>query len=154
MEAVKKSKDKKLEQMFNNFSKSYITRITRRQIISSTAIIWITVGIIALVVNLTEKETFNYHDNIFDINEFNVFCIVLAALGALGLVFLTDTSIFNIACVRKDEENYCLDYVSSKNKKFGVLLRICLTIAFVIFIISPLIGGLIYSDVTATTAGQ
>ena len=155
VEVVKKSMDNNLEQMYNRFSKTYITRITRRQIISSTAIIWISVGIIAIVVNLTDKETFNYLDNIFDSTEFNLFCIVLAALGALGLVFLIDTNIFNMASVKKDEEeNYCLEYVISKNKKFGVFLRIFLTIAAVLLILSPVIVGLIYNDVRATTTGQ
>ena len=107
------------------------------------------------MVNLTDKETFNYLDNIFDTTEFNVFCIVLAVLGALGLVFLIDTNIFNMASVKKDEEeNFCLDYLSFKNKKFGVFLRIFLTIAAVLLILSPVIVGLIYNDVRATTTGQ
>ena len=112
--------------------------MARLQIISSTTIILVAIGIIAILVNLVPE--FKYTDNIFSLMEFNVFCIVLLLMGGLGLVFLIDPNIYNGFKMKG-----CLEWVIGKSKMFGYMLRVLLSMTAVLMVLSPAIGGVIFS---------
>ena len=121
-------------------------KTTRWQIISSTTIIWVTIAIIAILVN--GVPNFKYQDNIFMLMEFNKFCVIWILLGGIGLVFLIDPNIYTFGLMS------CLHSVNNKSKLFGLVFRMVLTITGVLLVLSPAIGGIILSTTTETGAGE
>ena len=112
-------------------------------------IILTTIGILAVLVNLTG---FKYEDNIFNKFEFNVFCIVLTLIGTLGLIFMIDTNILNILRSNDEQKDNCLSKIDSKNKKCGLIIRTIITLAAVLVLLSPALGGFIYNSNSKTNS--
>ena len=115
-------------------------KMARLQIVSSTTIIWVAIATIAILVNLVPE--FKYTDNLFSLMKFNVFCIVLTLMGGLGLVFLIDPNIYNGFKMKG-----CLEWVIGKSKIFGYMMRVLLSMTAVLMVLSPAIGGMIFSTV-------
>ena len=118
--------------------------MVRLQIVSSTTIIWVAIATIAILINLVDE--FKYTDNIFTLMEFNEFCIVLAIMGGIGLVFLIDPNIYNGLKIKG-----CLIWVMGKSKIFGYMLRGLLSMTAVLMVLSPAIGGIIFSTIMTTS---
>ena len=118
--------------------------MARLQIVASTTIIWVAIATIASLVNLVPE--FKYTDNIFTLMEFNAFCIVLTLMGGIGLVFLIDPNIYNGFKMKG-----CLEWVIGKSKIFGYMLRGLLFMTAVLVVLSPAIGGIIFSTMTTQT---
>lgn len=118
--------------------------MARLQIVASTTIIWVAIATIAILVNLVPE--FKYTDNIFTLMEFNAFCIVLTLMGGIGLVFLIDPNIYNGFKMKG-----CLEWVIGKSKIFGYMLRGLLSMTAVLVVLSPAIGGIIFSTMTTQT---
>ena len=140
---VKKSNNERIKKLSNKFTTSFQKRILTLQIITSTVILLITIGILAVLVNFTG---FKYEDNIFNKFEFNVFCIVLTLIGTLGLIFMIDTNILNILRSNDEQKDNCLSRIDSKNKKCGLIIRTIITLIAVLILLSPALGGYIYSN--------
>ena len=138
--------DELLKNIFNE-GPLPLRKMARLQLVSSTTIIWVGITTVAILVNYV--PAFNYTENIFSLMEFNVFCIALTLLGGMGLIFLIDPNIYNGFKMKG-----CLEWVMGKSKIFGYILRVLLSMTVVLMVLSPAIGGIIFSTTLTTSEGE
>ena len=114
---INQSKDKKLQKEYFQFIRKYQTKNLRRQIISSTLIILITIGAIFYLVNFNKE--FKYNPNIFSNEEFNVTCIVLVILGLISFIFTKNVDVFEMLGmnnVNSEGEKITLEYYNGEDQ--------------------------------------
>ena len=121
--------------------------MAKLQIISSTTIIWVAIAPIAILVNFVPE--FKYTENIYSLMDFNVFWIVLTLMGGIGLVFLIDPNVYYGL-----KMTGCMKWVNGKSKTFGFMLRFLVSMTAVLMVLSPAIGGFIFSTTMTNSTSR
>ena len=113
-------------------------KIMRFQILSSTLVILVSVGVIAYLVNFT---SYNYSPNRLHNDEFNILWGMIMTMGLIHLLFCININIYeNVFCqIPKVTE------LIKNTKNIKVSLKAMMTILLGSFILSPAIIGYAYN---------
>jgi len=88
-----KEKHEEVKKKFFEYEKKFQRKVIRLQVQTSTTFLMISLAIVFILVNFTG---FQYNNNIFSNDEFNVLCCTILGLGIISYLFLFEIDVFDL----------------------------------------------------------
>ena len=137
-EAFDENEKDELTTSLHNYHKKYQMKIMRCQIISSTLVILVSVGVTACLVNFSN---YNYTPNRLHNDEFNILWGIIMTMGLIHFLFCININIY--------EDFFCqipkVTELIRNTKKIKVALKAMITILLGSIILSPAVIGYAYN---------
>ena len=137
-EAFDKDEEERLTTSLHNYHKNYQMKTMRLQILSSTLVILVSVGVTAYLVNFSN---YSYSPNRLNNDEFNILWGMIMIMGLVHFVLCININIYeNVFCKILN-----VTEPSKDKNKIKIALKAIMTILLGSIILSPAIVGYAYN---------
>ena len=104
-----------LRKEFLQYEKKFQRKVIKYQVQTSTTFLMLSLALVFVLVNFTE---FQYNNNIFDNDEFNVLCCMILGLGIISYLFMFEIDVYDLLHLNdKPGEGGKIEIVYKKTKK-------------------------------------